>query len=269
MPSPFPGMDPYLEHPALFSGLHNRLITRMSEVLQAALPAPYYAEIAERTWVEVSSRDIEPDVIVLRGDGPSRPSSEVATVASRPGPLVVNVPVVDPREIWVEIRAGVDGREQLVASIEVLSLTNKTTGRRGRDLYLQKQREILDSPTHLIEIDLLRAGRHTVAVPRERITALAGPFDYVISVHRFDRLEDFEVYPIRLEDRLPEVAFPLLPGDPDVAVDLQAVFDHCYDVGPYRRRVRYQEDAVVPPLSEERSAWASHLISTREGKPSP
>lgn len=259
MPSPFPGMDPYLEHPTLFRGLHNRLITRLSEVLQAALPEPYYAEIAERTWVEVSSREIEPDGIVLRGDGPSKLQSERVAVASQRGPLVVTVPiaempVVDDREIWVEIRAGLDGREQVVASIEILSLTKKPPGRRGREMYLRKQREIIDSPTHLIEIDLLRAGRHTVAVPRDRIVARAGPFDYVATVHRFDRLEDFEVYPIRLEERLPEMVFPLLPGDPDVRIDLQAVFDHCYDAGPYRRRVRYDRDEIVPPLDAERAA---------------
>ena len=68
MPSPFPGMDPYLEHPAVFPGLHNRLIVVLSELLQAALPAPYYAEIGERVWVEVSQRFIEPDGIVLRPD---------------------------------------------------------------------------------------------------------------------------------------------------------------------------------------------------------
>ena len=97
-----------------------------------------------------------------------------------------------------------------------------------------------------IEIDLLRAGEHAIAVPCAIAVGAAGPFDYLVSVHRFDRFEDFVVYPIRLEDACPEIAFPLLPGDPDVTLDLQAVFDRCYDTGPYRRRVRYGEDAIVP-----------------------
>ena len=181
----------------------------------------------------------------------------------------MRLPVVDDREIWLEIRAGVDGREQVVASIEILSLTNKTPGRRSRDMYLQKQREILNSPTHLVEIDLLRAGRHTVTVPRDRIIALVGSFDYVATVHRFDRIEDFEVYPMRLEDRLPEIAFPLLPGDTDVVVDLQAVFDHCYDTGPYRRSVRYKEDAIVPPLNAERMEWARKIVGGPDEHPTP
>ena len=118
MPSPFPGMDPFLEHPSLFPGLHNRLITRISEVLQATLPEPYYAEIAERTWIEVSHREIEPDVLVVRGEGPSRPASAGGLVASRSVPLVVTVPMAEARELWVEIRSGLDGREQVVASVE-------------------------------------------------------------------------------------------------------------------------------------------------------
>ena len=61
-----------------------------------------------------------------------------------------------------------------------------------------------------------------------------GPFDYHVSIHRFDRFEEFLVYPIRLEERLPELAIPLLPGDPDVPLDLQAAFDHAYETGPYR-----------------------------------
>jgi hypothetical protein len=68
MPSPFPGMDPYLEHPATFPGLHSRLITNLSDALQLRLPPPYFAEINERTWVELSQREIEPDVNVLQSD---------------------------------------------------------------------------------------------------------------------------------------------------------------------------------------------------------
>jgi Protein of unknown function (DUF4058) len=92
------------------------------------------------------------------------------------------------------------------------------------------------------------------------VEARAGSFDYHVSVHRFDRFEDFLVYPIQLDDRLPEIAIPLLPGDPDVTIDLQAVFDRSYDTGPYRRRVRYAESTPVPPLRPERAEWAARLL---------
>ncbi len=191
MPSPFPGMDPFLEHPALFPGLHNRLIVRLSEVLQTALPEPYFAEIGERIWVEVSERDIEPDVNVLRGAGPGRHEETATATATRNQPVVVTVPVNEHRETWVEIRTRHGQEERVVTSIEILSRSNKAPGRRGRDLYLLKQRELLDSPTHLVEIDLLRGGTHTTAVPLDRLRTQVGPFDYHVSIHRFDQNRRF------------------------------------------------------------------------------
>jgi hypothetical protein len=258
MPSPFPGMDPYLEHPSVFPGLLNRLIAVLSEALQAALPAPYYAEIGERVWVEVSQRFIEPDAGVFhRGPG------DAGVAVARPGrtrPVVVTVPHDERREPRVEILVPGGEGERLVTAIEVLSPSNKSPGERGRELYLRKQREVLDSPAHLVEIDLIRGGTHTTAVPLDRLSEQVGPFDYHVSVHRAERFEDFFVYPVRLDERLPEVDIPLLPGDPDVPVDLQAIFARAYDTGPYRRRVRYAETAPVPPLRPELREWAAGLI---------
>src|SRR5438270_61078 len=116
---------------------------------------------------------------------------------------------------------------------------NKTPGNPGRDSYRDKQREILAGPTHLIEIDLLRGGAHATAVPRDLAVARAGEFDYHVCVHRFDRPNLCFLYPIRLEQRLPNIAIPLLPGDPDVPLSLQAVFDRAYDEGPYSRVIDY------------------------------
>ena len=143
-------------------------------------------------------------------------------------------------------------------------MTNKTPGEHGRELYQRKQREVLDSKVHLLEIDLLRGGEHTTAVRHDRLVRKAGPFDYHVSVHRFDNLEDYFVYPILLDERLPEIAIPLLPGDPDVAVDLQPVFDRCYETGRYGRRIRYAELSLNPPLDPARMEWTKHLLRDRE-----
>ena len=122
--------------------------------------------------------------------------------------------------------------------IEVLSLANKTPGEKGRDLYLEKQREVLGSPVHLVEIDLLRGGEHTTPMSLERLRHKAGQYDYHVSVHRFDQPGRFFIYPWKLEDAFPEFAVPLLPGDGQVPLDLGAVFTRCYESGPGRRRVR-------------------------------
>ena len=91
-----------------------------------------------------------------------------------------------------------------------------------------------------------------------------GPFDYHVSVRRFDRPTAFLVYPLSMRLRLPLLAIPLLPGDPDVTVDLQAVFDRAYDAGPYRREVDYGEDPVIPPFRPDQAKWvASQLIRSQ------
>lgn len=262
MPSPFPGMDPFLEHPAIFPGLHDRLIAYLSESLQAELPDPYYAEISDRVWVELTRRMIGPDVKVLQRDdaGPIDVSHRAASATAVAEPVVVSVPQDEHREPLLQIFSAIEG-ERLVTTVEVLSLTNKMPGEKGRDLYQRKQQEILDSQTNLVEIDLLRGGQHTTAVPLDWALERTGPFDYHVCVHRFDLWEDFYVYPIRLSQRLTHIAIPLLPGDDDVKIDLQAVFNRCYDTGPYRRRVRYATDVIQPPLTDEQAKWAAEVLS--------
>jgi hypothetical protein len=97
-----------------------------------------------------------------------------------------------------------------------------------------------------VEIDLLRGGEHATAVPLDDARAACENFDYHVSVHRFDDLETFFVYPIRLEDCLPTTAVPLLPGDAPVPLDLQAVFDRCYGAGPQCLRGRLRRRSPDP-----------------------
>jgi hypothetical protein len=267
-------MDPYLEHPVYFPGLHDRLIATLSEVLQPLLPEPYYAEIASRVWLEVAQRPVGPNVNVLRAERPSSPAPPDGGVAVavqvHTKPVVVRVPHIECKDTRVDLYTRANGEERLVTTIEILSPSNKTPGEHGRDLYLRKQREVLDSGSaHLVEIDLLRAGQHTTAVPLDRARALTGPFDYHVCIHHFDNLEDYFVYPVLLQERLPPIAVPLLPGDPPVTVDLQALLDRCYDAGPYRRRVRYAELTPQPPLRPEQAEWANRLLRERGVIPAP
>ncbi len=227
MPSPFPGMDPYLESPEIFPDFHGGFITYLREALQAILPVRYFAALGRRQWTEFAYDEF--------------------------------------REPFVEIYTRGEDGKRLVASIEILSLANKAPGDHGRDLYRKKQDELLASQVHLVEIDFLRGGEHATAVPLEAARDACGPFDYHVSVRPFDDLDTFQVYPVRLEDRLPPIAVPLLPGDPPVTLDLQIVFDRCYDAGPYAREIRYDTDAVVPPLGPDRTAWVLRTIQAAEG----
>lgn len=262
MPSPFPGMDPYLESPEVFPDFHDSFITYLREALQAELPVPYFAALGRRLWIEASRRSIGPDLEVRRGRTPG-------TRRTEPAAVVIDQPVAphdEIREPFIEIfTRGEDGK-RLVASIEVLSLASKTPGEHGRELDRRKQEERLASRVHLVELDFLRDGEPTTAVSPDAAREGCGPFDYHVSVRPFDDPDTFHVYPIRLEDRLPLVAVPILPGDPPVTLDLQAVFDRCYDAGPYSREIRYGADAVIPPLDSDRAAWADRVVRAGPGE---
>jgi hypothetical protein len=256
-------MDPYLEHPEIFPDFHDSFVAYLREAIQPCLPEPYYAAIGRRAWIEVSERYIGPDVNVLRPGCESQKGGSAAIVAVRAAaePLVIHVPHDERFEPRVEIYMGRASDRRLVTSLEVLSLTNKTSGEHGRDLYLRKQRESLQSKVHLVEIDLLRDGQHTTAVPCDRLARVTESPDYHVCVHRFDNLEDFFVYPILLTQPLPTIKVPLLPGDGEVTIDLQQVFQRSYESGPYRRQIDYQQDIPSPPLTAEQAAWAAELTT--------
>jgi hypothetical protein len=257
-------MDPYLEDPNIFPDLHDSLIFCIRVALAAQLPEPYFAGIRSRVWLEVPQRAIGPDVDVLRPQNGGATEEAALTsggaalaTAVATEPVVVTVPHDEIRENYLEIYAR-PGGERLVTTVEALSLSNKTPGDQGRDLYKRKQREVLQTKTHLVEIDLLRAGEHTTAVPLDWALAKTGPFDFHVCIHQLGKLED--VYPIRLERQLPTIAIPLLPGDGSVPIDLQTVLDRCYTSGQYQRRVRYKATAPEPALRPEQVEWVNKLL---------
>ena len=268
MPSPFPGMDPWLEDPEIFPDLHNIFIARLGDSISTDLPAPYYVSTGNRHWVETSYRLIEPDVHVLyppsrseKSTPKKRKATDVEQVAVEPVRVHVPVAIEDDEtsEWFLEIFAK-PRNQQLITAIELLSLSNKKPGQKGRDLYVKKQEEILKSRAHLVEIDLLRGGAHTTAVPRALAEEQAGAFDYHVSIRPFDEPEDFMVYAWRMETRLPKITIPLLPGDPAVVVDLQAILDQCYDVRHYERRVSYRTKKPKPPLTKKQQQWTEKIL---------
>jgi hypothetical protein len=260
-------MDPYLESPDWFPGLHDGLIFCCLELLQHALPEAYYAQSSQRVWLEYSRRRIEPDVEVMRTERRPRRivrsgGTAVAELKAKK-PLVVRVDTIEHgpfKESFLEIRRREGKKPRIVTTIEILSPSNKTPGNPSRHLYLTKQREVLTGETHLVEIDLLRGGSHTSAAPRALTEEKAGSFDYHVSIHRFDRPQDFLIHPILMQEPLPVIGIPLLPGDSDVPLDLQSAFNRAYDAGPYQREVEYGRDRIKPRLKPEQAGWAAESI---------
>ncbi len=252
MPSPFPGMDPYLEHPVLWEGVHARMVVAVANRLQPLLDPRYVATVEERVYIEGPQRRI-PDVWIQR----TREEGNVAVAEPRQsGAVIVEVEALEVHESRIEILDAYNDMK-LVTLIELLSPTNKSPGP-GRESYLQKQQEILDRDCHLVEIDLLRRGDHVLAVPEWKLDELQG-HAYLACVCRWPRRTRYELYPTPLRDPLPEIAVPLVDPDPDVFLPLQDVFTQVYDEGRYARRVRYDEPCE-PQLDAEDQAWANELL---------
>jgi hypothetical protein len=261
----FPGMDPYLEDPQLWPGVHHRLIVYICDQLSPLLRPRYIAAIEERVYVEGPERDVIPDVWVRRriAESPAlrfiAEPTAVAVLEEDDEPLVVKAPGLEIHEGYITI-LDLHSRQQIVTVIEVVSPANKYAGS-GRKSYETKQREVLASDANLVEIDLLRFGPHVLAIPEYRVGGKVGTYDYLVSVNRARYLrEDFELYPCRLRKKLPRIRIPLAGNDPDVRLDLQAVLAHTYEAGSYDHRIDYRKPCV-PPLPPDDQTWADQLIA--------
>jgi hypothetical protein len=144
----------------------------------------------------------------------------------------------------------------LVAGIEFVSPANKSNAE-GRELYERKQVETRAAGVHLIEIDLHRKGPHVLDVP-ESLLAQLPRWDYMINTCRRGSTR-FEVYPVRVRNRLPRIRVPLKDGDEDAVLDLQASFNRAYQVGVYADRINYKVDPPMP-LADDDAAWARQLL---------
>lgn len=260
MPSPFPGMDPYLENPSLWPDVHNELISAIRAQLNTKLTARYVARLEERVYIsddDVDRGPFVPDVSIAdqNGHGPQRGRGRKAKADAGDSPVVVTT--VMPDEVH-EHRAEVRDAETdaVVAVIEVLSPSNKVHGSAGRDSFLRKRREILASDAHWCEIDLLRAGMRPGFDRRLR------PHDYVVHVSPADLRPKGHVWPIGLKDRLPTVSIPLRGTENPVPLDLQACLDMAYERGAYQKSARYR-DECVPSLPPPLAKWADGVLKAK------
>jgi hypothetical protein len=255
---PFPGMDPYLEHPVLWEGVHARLIVTIANQLQPQLDPRYVTSVEERVFIEGPQRRI-PDVWVQKVPGAQGPPPKTAPAMDQA--VIVDVEDLEIRESRIEILDAYNDLK-LVALLELVSPTNKATGP-GRESYLAKQREVLARDCHLIEVDLHRQGQHVVSVPEWRVRELQ-PYDYLTCVSRWPRRSRYELYPSKLRERLRKIRIPLAEPDPDVLLDLQSALEEVHAEGRYWRRLRYGEPCE-PPLSPEDQAWANEQLSVLRG----
>jgi len=245
-------MDPYLEGPELWSGVHGALCFGLARRLQGALAPRYVVRAETRVYVQTEGESgtgrRTPDVWVARSDDGGAPAP---TEAAEPAePLVVTLPMpATTQERFVVIRRPRERR--VVTTIELLSPTNKSPRGRGREVYLAKREETLASRTHLVEVDLLREGE------RPPIEGAVGSAYYVL-VSRADERPQARLHPVSLRTRLPRVSVPLEAAE-EVELDLQAVLDEVYDAYRYELDLDYSAPPT-PPLGSDDWAWAQELL---------
>ena len=252
MPSPFPGMNPWVEQDGLWLDFHVAFVPELRRQLARQVLPKYIVLMEEQIYIhELPSspaRSIRPDVSVIRPEGGPGHQDAVGVVELE-APAHPRLPAEDiERHPFLEVRDR-QGRE-LVAVIELLSPSNKRRGE-GRGKYLEKRRSLFKSTAHLIEIDLLRDFDPMPLEGRPECS-------YSVLVSRAERRPVVDFWPIDVRDRLPVIPIPLRAPDSEARVDVQEVLDRVYDDAGYAHFI--YEGTPAPPLSTEDAEWARQFL---------
>ena len=260
MPSPFPGMDPYIESSGRWADFHTSLLIAIRAELNIRLPEGYAASAELYVWLHEPEaaervRVVVPDVYVTEDRSPSRPKGRRGPIAAAPRQVVL--PGIERRRRrWIEI-TDLEAK-RVVTAIEVLSPANKKAGDH-REVYLTKRSEYFAAKVNLVEIDLLRGGRRLPLGGR-----MPADSDYYALACRSWEWPRADFWPFGLRDPLPEVPIPLVPGAAEVRLPLRPCVDRAYDEGRYsdRNALPYDEPLTPRPRTDD-VAWVNEVLRSR------
>lgn len=223
MPSPFPGMDPYLETPKLWPAFQHQLLACLYQILLPGLVDRYRARVGTRTYV-----------------------SEM--------PLFTSIVREEFAEEFIEIRNRSDGK--LVTLLEVVCPANKTTAA-GRAAYLDARQQALAQRAGIVEVDLVMQGKPLLTYSRDGLPE----YDYAVTVTRSNAPDRYEIYTATLQKKLPKFKLPLAADDRDALLDLQAAFGRAYDLGSFAAQIDYKGAPPADvPLSSAHNFWTDDLL---------
>jgi Protein of unknown function (DUF4058) len=266
MPSPFPGMDPFLESQPRWEIFHGWFIREL-----ARLTLPRASSMG--CWIDVE-RDVygeDPSGAMVSIGEPDQVFSVTAeerawngnggTVATLALPRSIREVVVDPdeagqhRQQYLVVRDN-QSWPRTLAVVELLSPANKS-GKYAKT-YNEKRAKLLAAKTHFMEIDLLRGGVNPL---RDHFPDLA-PTPYFVFVARKNMIgRNEEGFPLRLQDALPTIGLPLWGERPDLPLELGAAFQSAYELTTGGRPINYSTEALPPPpLSPDDAAWTESLL---------
>jgi Protein of unknown function (DUF4058) len=254
MHSPFLGMNPYLENPALWSEIHSLLIAAIANSLNPILRPQYRVAIEQRVYQTSATDSILvgiPDAAVQVSQKTTTETGNIAVATPPVTSTTVTIPMPETiRESYLEVR-DVTTRE-VVTVIEVLSPKNKRPGE-GRKAYDKKRLQVLGSSTHLVEIDLLHDGKPMLILQNDI------PSNYRILVSRSEYRPKADLYAFNLQNSIPAFSLPLREGDSEPIIDLQTLINELYDRASYDLIIDYRQEPV-PTLSEENAVWVDTLL---------
>ena len=223
MPSPFPGMDPYLENAKLWPAFQHQLLACLYQILLPGLVDRYRARVGTRAYVSET-------------------------------PLFTSIIREQYTEEFIEIRNRTDGK--LVTLLEVVSPANKTTPA-GRQAYLDARQQAVHQRAGIVEIDLVMQGKPTLTYSRDGLPE----YDYAVTVTRSNAPDRYEIYTATLQKRLPKFKLPLAADDRDALLDLQAAFGRAYDLGTFGTQINYKGPPPPDvPFTSEYKTWADELL---------
>ncbi len=259
MPSPFPGMDPYLEHPSTWPNVHHRVITAIAISLAPHL-RPKYRVVVEEAIYQTDGQDSLlvgiPDTSVLQSS--ARITESTATnvaVASPVQPFTIILPLAkEIKQGYLEVRDLASS--EVVTAIEVLSPANKREGK-GRKQYQAKREMILASGTNLVEIDLLRQYKPMLTL-RDTLEK-----NYrILAISESQQRPKASLYAFNLANPIPPFPLPLRPEDENPIVNLQLLLDEIYYQSSYDLVIDYSQKPI-PPLSKVDRIWADELLKDK------
>lgn len=221
MPSPFPGMDPYLEDEAMWPLFQHQLVASLYQILLPGLVDRYRARINQRTYVTEE-------------------------------PLFTSIIKQERQEEFIELRQRTDGR--LVTLIDVPSPINKKLPQ-GRTAYLETRRMARSQNASIVEIDLVLQGTPLLDYSRDGLPE----WDFAVTVTRCTQPERYEIYTSTLAKRLPRFKVPLSPDDRDTVLDLQATFARAYDQSNFATKIDYKQDPATK-MSDTQVAWIADWL---------
>jgi Protein of unknown function (DUF4058) len=252
MPSPFPGMDPYLEAPEFWSEVHNRMIVAIADDLAPQLRPRYRVAIEQRIYLSNGEERqlLIPDVTV------TKKSPEMPAIATLEAPCTqpISISLELPEEVkesYLEVREVASGR--VVTVLELLSPKNKRQGE-GRIAYERKRQQTLASVVHFVEIDFLRQGTK-FSLGQGTLAA-----DYYVLVARGDHRPQGDLYPFMLRDSMPALPIPLDSGQSEPVLVLQEVFNGVYDRAGFDLAINYHQPVPKPTLSAADQVWVTKIL---------